>query len=106
MITVEQLLAQVDKTPTCWLWIGSRNPQGYGRVYIQRKTRGAHRLMYELLIGPIPEGLQIDHIRAEIDQVADTIIPMLIHGLYVRDMAGLDLTLLRTYLAAERGHNG
>ena len=32
--------------------------------------------------------------------------PMLIHGLYVRDMAGLDLTLLRTYLAAERGRSG
>ncbi len=53
-----------------------------------------------------PSTTELARIRAEVDQFADTIIPMLIHGLYVRDMAGLDLTLLRTYLAAERGRSG
>ena len=53
-----------------------------------------------------PSIAELVRIRAEVDRFADTVMPMLIHGLYVRDMAGLDLTLLRTYLAAERGHNG
>ncbi len=53
-----------------------------------------------------PSTAELARIRAEVDQFADTIIPMLIHGLYVRDMAGLDLTLLRTYLASERDHSG
>ncbi len=53
-----------------------------------------------------PSTTEMVRIRAEVDRFADTIIPMVIHGLYVRDMAGLDLTLLRTYLAAGCGRSG
>ena len=42
----------------CWLWAGARNADGYG-VY----RRGvAHRWAYERFVGPIPEGLEIDHL--------------------------------------------
>ncbi len=46
----------------CWLWIGSTNTRGYGRIYVNGKTRPAHRLCYELLRGSIPPGLHLDHL--------------------------------------------
>lgn len=48
----------VEKTDSCWLWKGKLNPWGYGRLGV----RPAHRAAYELHIGPIPEGLEIDHL--------------------------------------------
>lgn len=45
----------------CWIWTGSQNG-GYGQVKVDGRTRYTHRHFYELLIGPIPEGLQIDHL--------------------------------------------
>lgn len=54
--------ATVEKTETCWLWIGSKN-RGYGAF---NPTHGssvrAHRYAYELLVGPIPDGLTLDHL--------------------------------------------
>lgn len=47
----------------CWEWQGGKG-QGYGQAvshdYPYRKM--AHRYSYELLVGPIPEGLVIDHL--------------------------------------------
>lgn len=54
----------VRKTPTgCWLWSGKRS-RGYGQLYDERcgRTVGAHRISYELLVGPIPFGRVIDHL--------------------------------------------
>jgi hypothetical protein len=46
----------------CWLWCGAIDRYGYGVVRLGPETAGAHRATYELLIGPIPDGLQIDHL--------------------------------------------
>jgi len=46
----------------CWLWDASRNSKGYGRFGVGNVTRYAHRLAYELIVGPIPCGLEIDHL--------------------------------------------
>lgn len=46
----------------CWEWDGPRDRRGYGRLGWQGKTRFSHRLVYEALRGPIPEGLEIDHL--------------------------------------------
>ena len=46
----------------CWLWLGNCNPKGYGRFMRQGKTFMAHRASYEVHRGPIPEGLQLDHL--------------------------------------------
>ena len=57
----ERFWAKVEKTETCWLWTASRSTGSYGRF-----TNGghvyAHRFVYELLIGPIPDGLTLDHL--------------------------------------------
>lgn len=44
----------------CWLWLGGVTNSGYGKVGMP--TRLAHRVAYELVVGPIPDGLQIDHL--------------------------------------------
>jgi hypothetical protein len=46
----------------CWEWNGSRHGKGYGHVSVAGRIRKAHRVVYELLVGPIPDGLQLDHL--------------------------------------------
>lgn len=49
---------KVRKTSTCWLWIGCLDKDGYARS----GGRNMHRLAYEEAVGPIPDGLTIDHL--------------------------------------------
>ena len=62
MPTADRIMAKVDKTETCWLWTGALAPNGYGVGWNGERTRQAHRLVYELLVGPIPEGKHLDHL--------------------------------------------
>jgi Pyruvate/2-oxoacid:ferredoxin oxidoreductase delta subunit len=55
----------------CWLWTGSIVKEGYGQFFLywdeeHRRSQPirAHRWAYQYLIGPIPEGLTIDHVQA------------------------------------------
>ncbi len=45
----------------CWVWAHSLTPDGYGRIAWNGWSQLAHRVAYELFVGPIPEDLQIDH---------------------------------------------
>jgi hypothetical protein len=62
--------AKVDQSAgplACWPWTGSKNWAGYGQINPSRhgpgsKTRQAHRVIYELVRGPIPPGLHLDHL--------------------------------------------
>lgn len=45
----------------CWLWSGGIIPDGYGTVYVDKKTKYAHRVAYETAKGPIPTGLYVLH---------------------------------------------
>jgi hypothetical protein len=59
----ERVLAKIVEVPSgCWEWQGARQPEGYGRVRRYGETRQAHRVVYELLVGPIPDGLTLDHL--------------------------------------------
>ena len=51
----------VQKTPTCWLWIGAKGSNGYGYIQAGGRLRGAHRVSYELHKGPVANGLQVRH---------------------------------------------
>ncbi len=57
---VVRFLAKVNRVDGCWLWIGAPGPGGYGQFWLDGPKR-AHRVAYELFIGPIPEGLQVCH---------------------------------------------
>jgi hypothetical protein len=46
----------------CWPWTGARNSSGYGVIRIDDKTQQAHRVTYERFVGPIPDGMELDHL--------------------------------------------
>ncbi len=52
----------------CWPWTASSNGRGYGQINVKSDGRWrhvyAHRVAYELLVGPIPEGLTLDNVVA------------------------------------------
>jgi hypothetical protein len=59
----QRFLEKVSVGDGCWEWLATGHPRGYGyfwpkgRVWIY-----AHRYSYELFVGPIPDGLKLDHL--------------------------------------------
>lgn len=70
--TVERFFARVDKhgpapeyrpeLGPCWIWQKKLTKAGYGRFGYEAKVVLAHRFACELLVGPIPKGLEPDHL--------------------------------------------
>ena len=46
----------------CWEWTGAKTEGGYGKVLTFRSIRVAHRVLYELLVSPVSEGMELDHL--------------------------------------------
>lgn len=63
MTPVERVLARCATTEpgSCWTWTGGTT-RGYGRIRIGAGRFYVHRVAYEALVGPIPEGMQLDHL--------------------------------------------
>jgi hypothetical protein len=55
-------LDEVIGSTLCVLHDGRLDSDGYGRLWREGKDRKAHRVAYEQAIGPIPDGLEIDHL--------------------------------------------
>ena len=65
----DRFWVKVEKTDGCWLWTACRIPDGYGLFWdgtyrLNRSPRFvlAHRFAYEAAVGPIPNGLEMDHL--------------------------------------------
>lgn len=59
----ERFWEKVRKTDGCWFWTSTRGENGYGQFTLRTGVvRRAHRIAYELAVGPIPDGLEIDHL--------------------------------------------
>ncbi|RBY82659.1 HNH endonuclease signature motif containing protein [Blastococcus sp. TF02A-26] len=54
--------AKVDRSGECWLWTGAVTSAGYGSWSSDGHRLSPHRVTYEAVHGPIPDGLQIDHL--------------------------------------------
>lgn len=63
---VDRVLARVDKQPDgCWIFTGHIARNGYGQVGLGARSEGigyTHRVVFEALVGPIPDGYDIDHL--------------------------------------------
>lgn len=63
----ERFNSRIKKTIGCWLWVGGLRSNGYG-MFAVKSSEGkwtqttAHRISYELFIGEIPEGYEVDHL--------------------------------------------
>ena len=65
MDTEARFWPKVDRSggpDACWRWLAAKSGNGYGAFYFRGRWGLAYRCAYELLVGPIPEGLQIDHL--------------------------------------------
>lgn len=62
MAWIGQRVQRVPDTD-CWNWTMSKNRKGYGIAKTPNHiTCIAHRIVYEALAGPIPAGMQLDHL--------------------------------------------
>lgn len=60
---VDRILAKVTQASDgCWIFEGCLTERGYGHIRDGRKMRMAHRVMFEAVRGPLPEGHEIDHL--------------------------------------------
>jgi hypothetical protein len=85
---------RVDKSGECWLWTAGRTSMGYGKVHMpNRKTGLAHRRAYQLVNGPIPDGLVLDHLcRTPLCVRPDHLEPVTMRENTVRGATSLDFT--------------
>lgn len=63
---VAKFNAKVIRRDGCWGWNGSLSKTGYARIHLSKNNKTfsvlAHRVSYEMSVGPIAEGLTIDHL--------------------------------------------
>lgn len=57
----ERFWLAVDTSGDCWLWTKATDRDGYGKILVDGKRIGAHRLSYLLHYGEIPNGLHVMH---------------------------------------------
>lgn len=58
----KRIEAKIKRAGGCWLWTGALDHAGYGKLWSKGRYQRAHRLAYEAWVGPIPEGMQLDHL--------------------------------------------
>ncbi len=59
---IERFWSQVDASGDCWLWTGGLWSKGYGRFCCNSRTYRSHRVSYQILVGDIPDALELDHL--------------------------------------------
>jgi hypothetical protein len=61
--TRQRFMAKVTVLPNgCWVFSGKKGDGGYTYFWFEGKSRLAHRFIYEQMVGPIPDGYQVDHL--------------------------------------------
>src|SRR3990167_9356960 len=57
-----RLVNRPDNEDACWFWLGSCTKNGYSRFNLGGNVVLGHRFIYELRLGPIPLGRELDHL--------------------------------------------
>lgn len=65
---IDRIMARVQVTESgCWEWTGARNALGYGKIGVrddqgQNQNCYVHAVVWETRVGPLPSGLELDHL--------------------------------------------
>lgn len=51
-----------DPERGCWLWQGAVRADGYGAIAVEGRTLRVHRVVWTILRGDIPDGMELDHL--------------------------------------------
>ena len=63
MTGAEAILDRCVLDDECLIWLGAQNSKGYGSVYAGKgKTLLAHRVVFAEMVGPIEDGMTVDHL--------------------------------------------
>lgn len=63
MLLAQRILSRTVSGPnSCVLWTGAKTPKGYGQIRFEGRLHAVHRVVFEASKGPIPDGLEIDHL--------------------------------------------
>lgn len=58
----ERIAQATDRSGECWVWTRTLNRDGYAEMKLNGRAQMVHRVAYETYVGPIPAGLQLDHL--------------------------------------------
>lgn len=61
-LTMADIEPRMQRSGGCWNWLRLFQSSGYGRIKISGRTFVAHRAVYEALVGPVAQTLQLDHL--------------------------------------------
>ncbi len=99
---LSKFLLKIEKTETCWIWKTNINEKGYGRCWYNGSTRQAHRVIYELIRGKIPDNLELDHLcRNHACVNPEHLEPVSHHENVLRGNVGL---LRKSQICCHKGH--
>ena len=72
---------QAEEGAACWRWTGTHDAYGYANFKVQDVDYKVHRVSYELCVGPIPEGLTLDHLC----RVRDCVNPLHLEAVTIKE---------------------
>ena len=100
---VDRFWSKVVQAGDCWDWTAGRDPKDYGQFWVAGRMVRAHRFAYELIVGPIPDGLELDHLCRNHECVRPEHLDAVPHKVNVlRGISPLAVNALKT--TCLRGH--
>lgn len=90
------------QTDGCWPWMGALHKDGYGIFNVSARTWLAHRWAYEQFVGPVPDGLELDHLCRNRRCVNPAHLEPVLHRENVRRGDGWAINARRTH--CPQGH--
>lgn len=60
--TIDHVIQKIKFGAGCWVWKERKNQDGYGTLKFHGKRHHAHKFIYELFFGKVPNGLELDHL--------------------------------------------
>lgn len=96
---------KIERIPEsgCWIWMGAMRHGKYGCTSVNNRTQYAHRVVFELVRGRIPNGMQLDHLcRVRSSVNPDHLQPVTCQENLVRGETFNRVNTLKTH--CKRGH--